>query len=62
MDKIDKPKLEKSGIEDKREKKVSRHTAEERCRADGVQEMMSGSRTYRCWRDERSLREIYSHE
>jgi len=33
MDKIDKPKLEKSGIEDKRERKVSRHTAEERCRA-----------------------------
>ncbi len=33
MDKVDKLKLEKSGIEDKREKKVSRHTAEERCRA-----------------------------
>jgi len=33
MDKVDKPKLEKSGIEDKREKKVSKHTAEERCRA-----------------------------
>jgi transposase-like protein len=33
MDKIEKPKVEKSGIEDKRERKVSRHTAEERCRA-----------------------------
>jgi transposase-like protein len=33
MDKIEKPKVEKSGIEDKREKKVSKHTAEERCRA-----------------------------
>ena len=33
MDKVDKPKLEKSGMEDKREKKVSKHTAEERCRA-----------------------------
>ena len=33
MDKVDKLKLEKSGIEDKREKKVSKHTAEERCRA-----------------------------
>jgi transposase-like protein len=33
MDKVDKPRLEKSGIEDKREKKVSKHTAEERCRA-----------------------------
>jgi transposase-like protein len=33
MDKVDKPKLEKSGIEDKRERKGSMHTAEERCRA-----------------------------
>ncbi len=33
MDKVEKPKMEKPGIEDKREKKVSRHTAEERCRA-----------------------------
>jgi len=35
---------------------------EERCRADGVQERTVGGRTYRCWRDEQSLREIYSHE
>ena len=33
VDKVEKPKMEKPGIEDKREKKVSRHTAEERCRA-----------------------------
>jgi len=33
MDKIEKPKVERPGMEDKREKKVSRHTAEERCRA-----------------------------
>ena len=33
MDKVEKPKMEKPGTEDKREKKVSRHTAEERCRA-----------------------------
>ena len=33
MDKMEKPKVEKSGIEDKRERKVSRHTAEEKCRA-----------------------------
>jgi peptide/nickel transport system ATP-binding protein len=35
---------------------------EERCRADGVQERTVGGRSYRCWRDEQSLREIYSHE
>jgi len=33
MDKVDKPKVEKSGIEGKRERKGSMHTAEERCRA-----------------------------
>jgi transposase-like protein len=33
MDKVEKPKMEKPGTEGKREKKVSRHTAEERCRA-----------------------------
>jgi transposase-like protein len=33
MDKVDKPKVERSGIEDKRERKVSKHTAEEKCRA-----------------------------
>ena len=33
MDKVDKPKVERSGIEDKRERKISKHTAEERCRA-----------------------------
>ena len=33
MDKGDKPKVERSGIEDKRARKVSKHTAEERCRA-----------------------------
>ncbi len=33
MDKGEKPKLEKSGAEDKRERKASRHTAEEKCRA-----------------------------
>jgi transposase-like protein len=33
MDKVEKPKVEKPGIEDKRGRKVSRHTAEERCRA-----------------------------
>ena len=33
MDKGDKPKVERSGIEDKRERKVSKHTAEEKCRA-----------------------------
>ena len=33
MDKVDKPKVERSGIEGKRERKVSKHTAEERCRA-----------------------------
>jgi transposase-like protein len=33
MDKVEKPKVERSGIEDKREGKVSKHTAEERCRA-----------------------------
>jgi transposase-like protein len=33
MDKVDKPKVEKLGIEDKRERKVSKHTAEEKCRA-----------------------------
>jgi transposase-like protein len=33
MDKVEKPKMEKSGIEDKRGRKVSRHTPEERCRA-----------------------------
>ena len=33
MDKGEKPKVERSGIEDKRGRKVSRHTAEERCRA-----------------------------
>ena len=33
MDKVDKPKVEKSGIEGKRERKSSMHTAEERCRA-----------------------------
>ena len=33
MDKVEKPKVERSGIEDKRGRKVSRHPAEERCRA-----------------------------
>jgi transposase-like protein len=33
MDKVEKPKVEKSGIEDKRDRKGSRHTAEEKCRA-----------------------------
>ena len=33
MDKVDKPKVERAGIEDKRERKVSKHTAEEKCRA-----------------------------
>jgi transposase-like protein len=33
MDKVEKPKVEKSGIEDKRGRKGSRHSAEEKCRA-----------------------------
>jgi len=33
MDKIEKPKVEKAGIEDKRGRKVSGHTAEQKCRA-----------------------------
>ena len=33
MDKVEKAKVEKSGTEDKRGRKVSRHTAEEKCRA-----------------------------
>jgi len=33
MDKVDKQRLERPGIEDKRGRKVSRHTAEEKCRA-----------------------------
>ena len=33
MDKVEKPKAERPRIEDKRGRKVLRHTAEERCRA-----------------------------
>jgi len=33
MDKVEKPKVERPGIEGKGERKVSRHTAEEKCRA-----------------------------
>jgi transposase-like protein len=33
MDKVEKPKVERPGIEGKRGRKVSRHTAEEKCRA-----------------------------
>ena len=33
MEKGEKPKVERSGMEDKRGRRVSRHTAEERCRA-----------------------------
>ena len=33
MDKVEKPKAEKPGIEDKRDRKSSRHSAEEKCRA-----------------------------
>jgi transposase-like protein len=33
MDKIDKPKVERLAIEDKKGRKVSGHTAEEKCRA-----------------------------
>jgi len=33
MEKVEKPKVGRPGIEDKRERKISRHTAEEMCRA-----------------------------
>src|SRR4030042_1984175 len=33
MEKVEKPKVERPGIEDKRERKVSGHTAEQKCRA-----------------------------
>ncbi len=33
MEKIEKPKLEKPGMEDKKGRKVTGHTAEEKCRA-----------------------------
>ena len=33
MDKIEKPKVERPGMEDKRGRKVSGHTAEQKCRA-----------------------------